>query len=308
MSHLEPGTPSWSDPSLAVPSDDAWTAKYRRLQSWYRETVLHARPAPSGKRALVGSMLADDDVKARPTLNFLTDEVAAYVARRVPEVHRAGGSLEEHRLEHNMLSSMPLCFNLFGHLRAHLTEAAAVLPAVLRVPMARVEDIQVEWAPPPEEHLGDRTAFDAVVFYRTPRGGRGLVAIETKYTEQFSATEYDLPTYRALTVAPLFRDGAAAKLREKATNQLWRNTLLATSVAAKEGFDEVRVAVVACAGDAKVEKAVSGLRGQLVEPDALVRAVTLEELVSPFAELPATAAWARAFRERYLDLAPVARR
>lgn len=298
--------PCWDHHSLTVSSDDSRTAKYRRLQSWYRETVLHARPGRSGNCAMVGSMLHDDEVTARPGLNFLDPEIAAYVARRIPEVLAAGGTLEKHRLEHNMLSSMPLCFNLFGYLRSHLVEAAPVLSGLMNLPIAAVEDIQVEWAPAPGEHLRDRTAFDAAVFYRTATGGKGFVGIETKYTEPFSTTEYDIPSYRALTVPPVFRDGAADALKRKATNQLWRNALLALSLKAKGGFEQGHVAVVACAGDGKVVDAMKGLREQLVEPETVLRSVTLDDLVSSFAEFPATATWARAFQRRYLDLTPVA--
>ena len=33
-------TPNWDDPSFTIASDPARRARYRRLQSWYRQTVL----------------------------------------------------------------------------------------------------------------------------------------------------------------------------------------------------------------------------------------------------------------------------
>ena len=41
----------WDDPSLAVGSDDRRTSKYRLLQSWYREHVLHELPGSYASRA-----------------------------------------------------------------------------------------------------------------------------------------------------------------------------------------------------------------------------------------------------------------
>jgi hypothetical protein len=293
---------SWNAESLAVPSDDAWTAQYRRLQSWYREAVLRARPGGGGNRDAVGSMLHEDELRARPGLNFLTPEIAAYAAARARAVREADGTLEEHRLLHNMLSSMPLCFNLFGFLRSRPKEAAVVLADALNLPIATIDEIEVEWAPPRTEHLGDRTAFDAIVFYRTPAGDRGFVGIETKYTEPFSSTEYDIPAYRELTQPPVFRPGAADRLKGKATNQLWRNTLLALSLKTKQDFALGHVAVVACDGDTKVKAALEGLHTDLVAFDTLVRSVTLERLVSAFATMRETRSWAKEFYGRYLGL------
>ena len=109
-----------------------------------------------------------------------------------------GGSLDPVRLRRNLLSSMPLCFNLFGSLRAE----PAFLTLFQRVfdPAAtRIVDVICEYAPqPPKDYLDDRTAFDAVVFYETSTGPR-FMGIETKYTEPFSAKEYESSAYTAVT-------------------------------------------------------------------------------------------------------------
>lgn len=85
--------PTWDDPSLQVLSDSVRTARYRLLQSWYREAVLGARPGsykPRGHPARAcGSLLHADDVAERPGLNFLDERVAACAAARAVEVQRA---------------------------------------------------------------------------------------------------------------------------------------------------------------------------------------------------------------------------
>ena len=68
---------SWSDPRLSVASDSRRTARYRLLQSWYREQVLNAEYGDyrvNGGTRPLGSLLALDDVVERPGLNFLTRE------------------------------------------------------------------------------------------------------------------------------------------------------------------------------------------------------------------------------------------
>jgi hypothetical protein len=70
-----------------------------------------------------------------------------------------------------------------------------------------------------------------------------------------------------------------------------------------DGYDAGHVAVLACQDDPVVQRAVDVLRGQMLEP--LVRVPSYEQLADRAAAEPALAAWADAFRTRYLDLRPV---
>ena len=221
---------SWNDPGLAVKSDTRRRAGYRRLQSWYRETVLHVPPGRNATGRLLGSMLPREAVAREPGLNFLDAGIASYVAERIPAVRAMGGTINPDRVWRNMLSSMPLCFNLFGYLRQHPVATARTLRRALKLDIDEIECIDVEWAPEPAAHLGDRTAFDAFVAYRRADGGRGFLGVETKYTELFSQREYDTEAYRRLTSDPAsgFRAGAAGRLLGSRTNQLcgthfWRS-------------------------------------------------------------------------------------
>lgn len=95
-----------------------------------------------------------------------------------------------------MLSSMPLCFSVFGHLRAHRQAAVAILDDLLGIGVESLMDVDVrgrrlagvecEWAPARQEHLEDRTAFDAVIAGRVTGGRSHLVAVEMKYVDSFS--------------------------------------------------------------------------------------------------------------------------
>jgi hypothetical protein len=288
---------SRNNPSLLVASDPARRAKYRAHQSWYRETILKVPPGYNHAGKLLGSMLPADEVKKRPGLNFLTENIALYVEKRVPEVRAAGGTLEEDRLRRNMLSSMPLCFNLFGELRAFPDIAASVLSRALQLDIHEVTNIEVEWSPW-KNYLQDKTAFDAFVAYKNSKGAKGFIGVETKYSEPFSKTEYDSAVYRSITTEERFNAGAADRLTHQSTNQLWRNTMLALCVRDNEGYDESFVLVLSCEDDPSVKKALSGLQRELLVPE-LARAISLESLLLLCAEHPTLSTWASEFQRRY---------
>ena len=159
--------------------------------------------------------------------------IASYAARRADEVQAEGGTLDRDRLMRNMLSSMPLCFNLFGYLRKHPAEAARGLAAVLDLDIVENLHIVVEWAPDPAAHLNDRTAFDAFVAYRTGDGRRAFLGIETKYTEPFSPRGYESERYDSVTqdTRSGFKPGA-----EKVLGQIRRRT----------SFGATRSSCIAC--------------------------------------------------------------
>ena len=287
----------WNDRSLQVPSDTLHRARYRLLQSWWRQHELCVAPGFNG-RQYVGSLLPHE---AGPDLNYLTDEVREYAGHRIAEIQAEGGTLHVDRLRRNLLSSQPLCFNIFGHLQAFPAEAARVLSSLFGVAIEQVVRIEVEWSPLRADHLGDRTAFDAFVDYRAG-GLRQFLGVEVKYTEPFSVKEYDRAEYRQLTAdSGVFKPGAAERLVESATNQLWRQTLLTLSLAATEEYDGGRAAVLALEGDAGVTKAVAGLNAELTNPSRPAVG-TLEQLAVIASDEPALTDWAALLRRRYLDL------
>src|ERR1019366_6109374 len=70
------------------------------------------------------------------------------------------------RLMHNMLSSQPMCFNLFGPLAVDRDRAGRLLAALFPGEIARVHEVKIEYAPSPaSEYLADRTSFDAFIDY-----------------------------------------------------------------------------------------------------------------------------------------------
>lgn len=291
----------WDDPRLLISSDSARTARYRALQSWYRQERLGLAPGHDRRGRPIASMLPVGAVIEQPGLNFITPEAVDYAAQRAGEVLRAGGTLDEDRLRRNMLSSMPMCFNIFGSLREQ-PELPALLSEVFALDIASIENAECEWAPDRTAHLNDRTAFDGFVVYRDPGGRRCFLAIETKYTEPFSQKEYDSSLYRQVTASSgYFREGASDHLIGRATNQMWRMTMLAASMLHSDGFDYGSVAVLSLADDRHARAAVEGVRAQVVNED-FVKFASLEDLVEAAKRLDGLRGWASGFAARYLDL------
>lgn len=185
--------PPETERSDIVPGDaavTAWRQAARRHQSLWRER--HGWPAGAqaipdkagGGDRLIGSRVEIAFARAHAT-NFLSDtarDAAQYrVARREP--HQ---TLDETRLFADLLSSMPMCFNLFGPLWADrdLAVAAAHRWFPELCPVEADVEVRFEWSPGrlDERWLGDKTAFDVALLIHTD-DGTNLVGIETKYHE-----------------------------------------------------------------------------------------------------------------------------
>lgn len=317
-------TPRWDDPRFRPTGEPARIARYRRLQSWYREVQLGVAPGPyparivdgvarpSGKLGL-GSSLRAEDVLAQPDLNFIDPAAHEHAERRIAEVlTKEHGTLEAGRLRHNLLSSMPLCFNLFGTLRSEdrRTPFLALFQHLFDPAATGISDVVCEWAPGQVlGNLDDRTAFDAVVFYERA-DGPAFLGIETKYTEPFSQATSDLdrrPRYRDVTTGSGWfsdRPGALDRLNTRAANQLWRNLLLAAALDDGGSKGRGAVVVVALDGDGGAAKALDAVSAEL-EPEFADRlgSVTLESIVAAVpAVAPDLQGWADRFGRRYLDV------
>lgn len=301
--------PGWDDESLRPDDEPSRIARYRRLQSWYREVQLGARPGEWPGKATgdpLGSMLSPADVATQKDLNFLHPDAYAHALERIEVVRGEGGSLDPKRLTHNMLSSMPLCFNLFGALRKE-PGFLGLFQELFDPEATGIVDVQCEWAPQaPSSFLNDRTAFDAVVFYQRA-DGPAFCGIETKYTEPFSQKQYEpSDRYRLVTAAcGWFQDPSSApdRLMGSKSNQLWRNVMLAASVELAGVGGRGSVAVVALEGDAGAANACAAVGAELSATGSQrLRSVSLEQIVDAARTSDeGLRAWADRFNRRYLD-------
>lgn len=287
-------------------SDSARTARYRRLQSWYREVQLGVTAGGTTNYPTLGSLLHPDAVAEQRDLNFLHPAAYLHAEQRKVEVQEEGGALEQHRLFHNMLSSMPLCFNLFGAMRDE-NDFLEVFKALFDQQATRITEIICEWAPREESaRIGDKTAFDAVVFYETTEGPR-FFGIETKYTEPFSQFPYATnPQCLEVTQnSGWFRDPEAAfsDLKGSKSNQLWRNVMLAAKFDAHGSNGRGSVAVVALQKDSGAEIAFDSVSGALSDSHKdRLKSVSIEAILDKVNGVaPGLSWWATSFRRRYVD-------
>lgn len=291
------------------PTDDPFTARMRRHQSWYRAHILRVPcgvgPKPTSTTHYGNMLTLADGAAGR---NFLTPEIAEVARARVAE---GAGAVEPFRLFHNMLSSQPMCFNLFGPLVRDTGLAARLLPTLVPERNAEVTRVVLEWAPEPATaYLGDRTAFDAFIEYRTPDHRLHALGIETKLTESFSAKVYDREEYRRWMRVPNrpWLPDADARVEAVEHNQLWRDHLLAVAIRHQVGspYATSRLLVVHHPEDRRCVQVYAGYRALLCDGDDTVSSIALDRLVdawSPIVEPPARGAWLEPFRARYLDLA-----
>lgn len=315
--------PNWDDDHWleATDSKSSWARGCRWLQSWWRETQLGQpagawRPVREGETPRrtkpVASMLP---LSIGWDANYLTDD-ARHVAERLGADH-AGGLVDEDRLRRNLLASQPACLNLFAPLAQHpdvvrrwLTTAVPSLPGDLEI-----DQVLFEWAPPPAEHFGGGSAFDAFITYRAD-GQRGFVGIETKYAEHLpsQAPKTIRQPYLGYTqTRPWWRPGAVEELLALETRQFWLNTLLAQSLVERgsEGFDTGTVIVVSCAADRAALDATVAVAAQQTDAAPEAAAVRLqwssyEDVLAAAEGTDGLVEWCDRFRRRYLDFTPVA--
>ncbi len=290
-------------------SDDAFRARMRLHQSWYRAEVLKAEcgtgPEASSTKHY-GNMLTRAD--GERGLNFLSPTIYEIALRRLAD---SKGVVERFRLLHNMLSSQPLCFNLFGELAADHALAQRLLDGLAGLDVAEVLEVKIEYAPEPaSEYLDDCTAFDAFVDYRRRDGAQAFLGVETKLTEPFSEQHYDRPTYRRWMDSPRspFRTDAHDKVDDVRHNQLWRDHLLAVALRdhASSPYQHATLMLVRHPQDQACARVVDGYRRLLTTRDDSFIDMPLDRLVSAWRAALGDGSreeWLDALDKRYLKLA-----
>ena len=290
-------------------TEPSFRRRMRFHQSWYRASVLRV-PCGTGPGAgsdtRYGNMLPADAAEAGA--NFLTPEIFGVVRERISA---ATGAVDSFRLLRNMLSSQPLCFNLFAPLKRNLDLATKLMQATFGAErVQRVTDVKIEYAPQPAfEYLGDRTAFDVFIEYVAPDDEPGFFGIEVKLTETFSAKRYDGARYRTLVARPgsPWRSEAGELLADERWNQLWRNHMLVDALRTHRTPIHGRtgsLVVLRHPLDTECTTACATYRTMLAQPSDLIE-LTLDDMISRWGSVELDAdrrVWLRELRRRYLDL------
>lgn len=287
---------------------NAFTRRMRLHQSWYRAHVLKV-PYGTGPKdtstSLYGNMLTE--ASAKDGHNFLTPGIFELAKRRIAE-DREG--VEPFRCLRNMLSSQPMCFNLFGKLALDPSLATRLARALWGDRISRVTCVRIEWAPEPaEEYLSDGTTFDAFIEYETMDKKVGFIGIETKLTEPFSQTkpeEREKYRHKEEYLRWMKKPGAPWKkdivddLVDK-HNQLWRDHLLAWALLqhGSSKYTEGLLAVVYHPEDKRCCRVIDEYCA-LLHDETTFSSHKLNDVVSKWR--PLAGDWLSKFEERYLLL------
>lgn len=285
-----------------VPNDEEMTAFRRRArlqQAKWRERKGYPIGIYRGHE--LGSLLEDPENEGR---NFLSPHIRQAVEHRLTnkEEHQ---QLEPNRLRTNMLSSMPLCFNLFGELWDKPDEATKALRTWLPDVEGEVESLRFEWAPGrlDPQYLGNRTAFDAAFLLRRPDGSRGIVGVETKYHEVAKKEETPgpnrLPRYEEVVeMSGAFKPDWRDKVIGTKLQQIWLDHLLVLAMLQHPSGEWTwgRYLLVRPASNSSFRDVAEEYREVLARPETFVE-LTIEKLLDAHAPPSETE---REFRQRYL--------
>ena len=250
--------------------------------------------------------------------NLMWPEAVEALNQAQSRLGSSGGILAEDRLRRNLLSSQPLCFNLFGYL-SQLSNGDALLPWVRNyVPEATgIARVLLEYAPSAGE-LGSeplaRSAFDAFIEYGLPGGRLGFIGIETKYHEDL-AKGLPLPKpesrptkFESATLEGCWLDGAGdALMGDRKNLQFWYNQLLAQRthrlVGGGNTYSRHRQVVVASRVDSSARAVVDSIRGQLDgDHQDTISFCSIEDVI---AAVDGQDQWKSRMIERYTDFAPI---
>lgn len=218
-----------------IPTDQRFRSAARLLQALWRED----RELPIGsyidvdeKRTKLGSRITEDAGKQGG--NFMSAEIATLVRREC--VYRELGALiEVDRLRANLLSSMPLTFNLFAPLKLDLHQATRFINELFPGFMKEVIAIKFEHSPSRgnPRFTADYSAFDVAIYGITPTGQRAFWSVEVKYTE---AGAEPLPSrfsdrhFAIASASDLFKEVDDPMLFANPLQQLFREHCLSQSI------------------------------------------------------------------------------
>jgi hypothetical protein len=281
---------------------------FKRRARIHQATWREEQKLPIGSHSRGGKTYANgskiEAVEEHKHANFLSPRIIEAVEARlaVPQRHQ---TLDEKRLRYDLLSSMPMCFNLFGELYDDPDRAAKAAAALWDTDKSDPVEVRFEWSPGRREanYVGDRTAFDVALVIGPDSSPQTVIGIETKYHEH--ATREALP--HAETRMPRYREVAETsgafvpdwenRILGTELQQVWRDHLLLLAMLQKPGWKEGRYVLVHPAGNPSFHELGKRYR-DVLEDDSTFEVRTVEELVD--AGVLHSSDTEKRFHERYL--------
>jgi hypothetical protein len=235
--------------------------------------------------------------------NYLTSTIRQVVRNAVLNQKTGAERLfQTPRIFDNLLSSQPLCFNLFGELQQDLALATTVMKTLVPDRAARVTRIALEYSPGRGDprYTDDKSAFDVFVEFQTPSGGRGFAGVEAKYSETLrqAASRHRRRYDEVAASMGCFRSERLDELRSQPLHQIWRDHLLAGSLLTEGDYEDGFCVFLYPEENRHCRGAQLTYRECLQDEDTFV-AWTLED-VSGVIRQNTQAEWIDCFVDRYL--------
>ncbi len=215
--------------------------KARLLQSMWRKEMGYKAGEYQGKKR--GNYLPMP--WAKDTLNnYLSDTIKKVVVNEVLNQSDSGKFYGKPRIFNNLLSSQPLCFNLFAELQQDLFLATKVFRQLCPHRVHNVVRIEFEHSPGRKDpsYLGDLSAFDVYVEFFNKSNEKGFIGIEVKYHENLRNTPAEIKDryFEVASSMGCFKGECFDVLQRSPLQQIWRDHLLAGSLlySAKDNFKD----------------------------------------------------------------------
>lgn len=250
------------------------------------------RARPGGTTRPIGSRI-EIDYAVHHKVNLVSDAARRAAQHRLatPQRHQ---TLNADRLWADCLSSMPMCFSIFGPLWDDPSLAATARRHWFADSPAAPTAVHFEWSPGRRDplFLGDQTAFDAAMEFPMPNGSNGIIGIETKYHEHAvrEAPPSGPALERLVQVAErsgAFRPGATDEIIGSELQQLWRDHLLVLAMLQHPSRSWMwgRYALVYPEGNVSFARAAERYACLLSDTSTFVP-MTLEHVLDPRGPLP----------------------
>ena len=292
-------------------SDTVLTRTYRLLQSVYRTKILK-KPFGHGphrnSKEKYGNYLVNGEEGG---YNFLDEYIFRYAKSKVLEKQvNPDLTIDEYRLFNNMLSSMPMAFNLFGLIRKFLEDGDPAATVIIKTAFPDIKWIEqviyldIEFIPRPiEDYINDKSAFDVFILAKDKKGKKGIISIETKYTDLLgsnSSFNRDLKD-RLVEKENLFKD---TSIYSKGYTQLARNFLLTIAYKDVHHLKYMEHVVLSPQEDRHSFKEIADFKNNLNKYKENIHKIDLEDFVESArkCESKEYGILMNKFYQRYLDL------
>lgn len=257
----------------------------------------------NGNGRVIGSRINFDFAKDN-MVNFLSENAKSAVIKRLsnPEPKQ---TMNEYRLYSDCLSSMPMCFNLFGIVSDDMISADQVVKNWWPNTPGKVMDLKFEWSPGRQlagRFLENRSAFDCAFELELENGNRGVIGIETKYHEDCRKegvpSDERIKRYKLISdKSQVFKEGYLDMILGTELQQIWQDHILALSMLQDDetNWDWAKFILVYPEKNPSFERAAQKYR-QVLRDDATFDSCTIEYLLSKIDDKVEV----EKFRKRYI--------